>query len=132
VRDIGGEVQRIAFAQLLFVSLGAQDQRPPQADHELLRAGGMSGACVAHAGLQADLECLEAAIAAVDVEQATAHARLEGEPLAIGAADEVAADGAVLGEQRADGDVECARDAPQGLQRRVAGARLDGGQDGLG
>src|SRR4051794_24188890 len=75
VRDVGGEVQGVAFVQALLVALRAECEAAVQADHELLGAWGVSAARVVPPGLQAHLERLQAAVAPVDVEQPAANSR---------------------------------------------------------
>src|SRR5215217_7105716 len=110
----------------------ADRERAVQADHELFGSGCVRAAAVVAAGLEAHLERLEAALATVYVDQPAADARLEGDSFAAVTADQLAADGIVLGEQRADADIERASDARERVQGRIARARFDRGQDRLG
>jgi hypothetical protein len=72
VRDVGGEVRGVPAAEPDFAALRADGERPGQADDEFLGAGRVGRAGVPDSCLEADLEELEAAIAAVDVDQPTA------------------------------------------------------------
>src|SRR5215211_1700784 len=116
VWKVGGEMECVAAVKALLVSLRADGERPVQANHEFLGTGGVSPARVVRAWVHAYLECFDTAVAAVRVQQPARYSRLERDPLAIGAADQAAVEGLVLGEQRANGDVERASDAPQGLE----------------
>jgi hypothetical protein len=99
VWDVGREMQGVAFAQLLFASLRAERERPVEADHEFLGAGGVGVAGVDPRRVQAHLEDLEPAVAAVDVDQAAVDAGFERVPLAVAAANQMAGDRVVLGER---------------------------------
>jgi hypothetical protein len=132
VWNVGGEVQRIAAVEPLLVSLWADSQCPVEGNHEFFGPGGVCPAGVVRVRVHAYLEGFDTAVAAVDIKQAAGYPRLEGNPLAVAAADQAAVDRLVLAEQSANGDVEGTSDAPERLERGVTGPRLDGGDDGLG